>query len=136
MRYNLLAAAALAASFGAFGPTTAHAQDADQIAEGESVFRRCAACHQVGPDAVSRVGPALSDVIGRTAGSVEGFRYSEAMVAKGAEGLVWDEVTLEEYLEAPRTYVEGTNMAFAGLKDEEDRLAVIAYIVSQQGPAS
>ncbi len=136
MRYNLLAIAALAVSFGAFGPETARAQDDAMIAEGEKVFRRCAACHQVGPDAVNRVGPELSDLIGRTAGTVPDFKYSDAMIEKGAGGLVWSEETLFEYLEAPRTYVKGTNMAFAGLKKPEEREAVIAYIVSQQGPAS
>lgn len=132
MRYNLFAAAALIA---AFGPMAAQAQD-DLVAEGEKVFKKCAACHQIGPDAVNRVGPELTDVIGRTAGSVEGFKYSKAMAEAGAGGKVWDEATLDAYLENPRAIVKGTNMAFAGLKKAEERAAVIAYIVSQQGPAS
>ncbi len=135
MRYQMFAAAALAASFGAFG-SQALAQDAALIAEGENVFKRCAACHQIGPDAVNRVGPQLTTLIGRTAGTVEGFRYSKASVEAGEGGLVWTEEVLFEYLENPRAFMKGTNMAFAGLKKPEEREAVIAYIVSQQGPAS
>lgn len=129
MRNRLLAASMLAASFAG---GAALAQDAAQIEEGEKVFRRCAACHQVGEGAENKVGPELADVIGRTAGTVEGFKYSKAMVEYGEAGNVWNEETLFAYLENPRQTVKGTNMAFAGLKDEADRQAVIAYIVSQQ----
>lgn len=125
MAASVLALAGMAAQPGL-------AQDAELIAEGEKVFKRCAACHQVGADAENRVGPQLADVIGRTAGSVEDFKYSTAMVEKGEGGLVWDETTLVEYLEKPREYVEGTKMAFAGLRELEDREAVVAYIVSEQ----
>jgi len=109
------------------------AQDVDEALaeEGAKVFRRCAACHQVGPDAKNRVGPVLTDVIGRTAGTLEGFNYSPAMVEAGEGGLVWDEETLLTYLEDPKGMVEGTNMAFAGLRKEEDRHAVIEYIKQQ-----
>lgn len=130
MLTKLLAAGAMA--FAGLAAAPAFAQDADLAAEGESVFRRCAACHQVGPDAVNRVGPELTDVIGRTAGTVEDFRYSDAMIEAGEGGLVWDEASLDTYLENPKGLVEGTKMVFPGLRDEADRLAVIEYIKSQQ----
>jgi cytochrome c len=122
---NLLAAAMTMGL--AAGP--ALAQD-DLAAEGEKVFRKCGACHQVGEGAENKVGPELNGVIGRTAGSLEGFKYSDAMIEAGAGGLVWDEATLKEYLENPRAMVKGTKMAFAGLKKEEERAAVIAYLAS------
>ena len=126
MVHKLLAAAALAAAGLAAAPVVA--QDADLAAKGEKVFKRCAACHQIGPEAKSRVGPSLEGVVGRTAGTLEGFSYSDAMTEAGANGLVWNSETLHEYLADPKAMVKGTKMAFAGLKKEEDRDAVIAYI--------
>jgi cytochrome c2 len=132
MLNRILAATAVVAAMGGTGVPAAFADEA-LIAEGERVFRQCAACHQIGPDAKHRVGPELTDVIGRTAGTAEGFRYSKGMVEAGEGGLVWTEEVLEHYLENPRADVKGTTMAFAGLKQEEDRQAVVAYIVSMQG---
>lgn len=97
-------------------------------AEGEKVFRKCMACHMVGPDAENRVGPVLNGVVNRTAGTLEGFSYSDAMIEAGQNGLVWDDATLHEYLEKPRDIVPGTKMAFAGLRKEEERDDVIAYL--------
>jgi cytochrome c2 len=108
------------------------AQD-DLAAAGEQVFKRCAACHMVGPDAKNRVGPELNGIVGRPAGTLEGFSYSKAMVEAGAGGLVWDDATLDAYLADPKAMVKGTKMAFAGLKSEEDRQAVIAYLAAQGG---
>ena len=64
----------------------------------------------------NRVGPYLEGVIGRTAGSVEGFKYSDAMKAKGEEGLVWNDETLAAYLADPKGYIPKNKMAFPGLK--------------------
>jgi cytochrome c len=132
MLNKLIAASAFAAGFGALAATSALAQD-DLVADGEKVFKRCAACHQIGPEAENKVGPELTDVIGRQAGTVEGFKYSDAMVEFGAAGNVWSNELLHTYLENPKALVKGTNMAFAGLKKLEDRDAVIAYIESMQG---
>lgn len=96
-------------------------------ANGEKVFRKCQACHTV-EEGKNKVGPSLYNVIGRKAGSLEGFRYSSAMEEYGAAGQVWDEETLNAYLEAPKQVVEGTKMAFAGLKKAEDREDVISYL--------
>lgn len=103
---------------------------AADIDEGEKVFRKCQACHMAGEDAKARVGPVLNNLFGRQAGTNEeyGSKYSKAMVEAGENGLVWNEETLFNYLENPRAMVEGTKMAFPGLKQEEDRRNVIAYL--------
>jgi cytochrome c2 len=129
MSYRLLAALAMAG----LAAAPALAQDPDQVAAGEKVFKRCAACHQVGPDAKNRVGPDLNGLIGRTAGTEEGFKYSKAMTEAGENGLVWDEDALFSYLADPKAMVKGTKMAFVGLKSEDDRHAVIAYIEATGG---
>ena len=110
------------------GVTPVLAQDGDPEA-GEQVYRRCAACHMVGENAQSRVGPPLNDVFGRVAGTYEGFnRYSNAMKEAGENGLVWNDETISAYLEQPRQYIPGNQMGFAGLRDAEDRANVIAYL--------
>ncbi len=97
------------------------------VANGEKIFKRCAACHVL-DDKTNRVGPHLGGVIGRTAGTVEGFKYSDAMIEKGKEGLVWNNETLNAYLEDPKAYVPKNKMAFPGLKNPQDRADVIAYL--------
>jgi cytochrome c len=96
--------------------------------EGAEVFKKCRACHDVGPAAKNKVGPVLNDIIGRKGGTVEGFEYSIANRTAGAKGLVWTEDVLLKYLENPLTFMPGTKMAFAGLKDEQDRKDLIAYL--------
>ena len=101
-------------------------------AEGEKVFKRCQACH-VATGSTNRVGPTLHNVVGRTAGTVEGFNYSEAMKKAGADGMVWTPENLDKYLADPKGDVPGNKMAFAGLKKPEERTNVIAYLQSQSG---
>ncbi len=95
---------------------------------GAKIFRKCKSCHQVGEGAKNKAGPILSGLLGRAAGEVDGFKYSKAMKEAASEGLVWDADALSGYLEKPRAYLKGTKMSFAGLKDREDRLAVIEYL--------
>lgn len=95
---------------------------------GAGVFRKCKACHSVGPGAKDRLGPHLNDLFDRPAGAHDGFRYSTAMERMGAEGLVWTQDTLDAYLASPKALVPGTRMAFAGLKTPEDRADVLAYL--------
>jgi len=95
------------------------------------VFRKCSACHQVGEGATNRVGPHLNGVFGRTAGSVEGFRYSDAMRAAGEAGLAWTQDEMAAFLADPRGYMPGTKMSFAGLRNGDDVAAVNAYLQSQ-----
>jgi len=126
-------AAALRRALGAAGfaiaalaPVSAFAQDlTGDPANGESVFRRCASCHRVGPDANNAVGPALNGVVGRQAGTHPDFNYSQAMKDSG---VTWDAETLSAFLEAPRQFMPGTRMAFQGLPDAQDRADVIAYL--------
>ncbi|EAR52367.1 diheme cytochrome c SoxD [Oceanicola granulosus HTCC2516] len=127
----MLAAAALAMLPGALAAQDAPsaAPDPELVAEGEDVFRRCRSCHMVGEDAQSRVGPMLNGIFGQPAAvHQDDFRYSDAMIEAGEEGLVWTHETLAAYLESPRDYVPGTRMAFAGLRTEEERVAVVAYL--------
>lgn len=91
---------------------------------GEKVYRKCKACHFVDREK-NKVGPHLVGIIGRKAGSVEGFRYSKAMKASG---IVWDEETIDEFLVKPKQYIPGNKMIFPALKKEKDRLDLIAYI--------
>ena len=91
---------------------------------GEKVYNKCKACHVVDQEK-NRVGPHLVGLFGRTSGSLDGYKYSKAMA--GAE-IVWSDETLDAYLENPKGYVKGTKMAFAGLKKEQDRQDVIAYL--------
>lgn len=117
---------ALAAMLAGF-PAVAQAEgDAEA---GAKVFNRCRACH-VADKEQNRVGPHLVAVSGRPLASVDGFRYSEIMVAKGAEGAVWDDVALAAYLTDPRAYMPGNTMAFTGLKKPKDVEDVIAYLKS------
>jgi len=99
------------------------AQDGDPAA-GEKVFNKCKACHVL-DEQKNRVGPYLLGIIGRPAGTAEGFNYSPAMKDSG---IVWDETTISEYVADPRAYVPGNRMAFAGLKSEEDINDLIAYL--------
>ena len=93
-------------------------------AKGEKVFAQCKACHVAEPG-VNRVGPSLHGVVGRTAGSIAGFNYSKA---NKESGVTWNEEVLFTYLEAPQKFMPGTRMAFAGLKNPQDRADVIAYL--------
>ena len=105
---------------------------ADEIvgdaAAGERVFRRCGSCHEVGEAAANKVGPTLNGVVGRPAAAVEDYEYSDAMQEAAAGGLVWTVAVLQEYLEKPRDVVPGTKMNFPGLRSEEQRNDVIAYL--------
>jgi cytochrome c2 len=123
-----MAAAALAiAGAICLTPVAAPAQDGDPK-EGAEVYKKCRACHDVGPDSKNKVGPLLNGILGRQAGTIEGFNYSEANKQAGVKGLVWTEEVMFKYLEAPLTFMPGTKMAFAGLKDAQDRRDLIAYL--------
>ena len=104
---------------------SAVAQNAEN---GEQVFKKCRACHQVGEGAKNGVGPVLNGLLGRKSGTVPEFNYSEANKEAGVKGLVWTEEELNKYLEAPLTYMPKNKMAFAGLKDETDRKDIVAYL--------
>jgi cytochrome c len=113
-------------------PVTPAAAQEGKVEDGAEVFKKCRACHEVDPKLGNKVGPNLSNVLGRKAGTVEGFPYSEANKAAGAKGLTWTDDVLFKYLENLLAFMPGTKMAFAGLKDEQDRRDVIAYLKSAQ----
>jgi cytochrome c len=95
-------------------------------AAGEKVFGKCKACHKV--DGTNGTGPHLDGVMGRNHAAVEGFGYSEAMLATAAD--VWAAENMNEFLTNPKAYVPGTKMSFAGLSKIEDRANVIAYLAT------
>jgi len=98
------------------------------VENGEDVFKKCRACHDVGADAKNKVGPMLNGLFGRKAGTIEGFSYSEANRKAGESGWIWTEDKMVSYLENPRETMPGNKMAFAGLRDEQDRRDLIAYL--------
>ena len=108
-------------------PVRAPAQEGN-AADGADVYKKCRACHDVEPEAKNKVGPLLNGIIGRQAGTIEGYNYSEANKQAGVKGLVWTEEAMFKYLEAPLSFMPGTKMAFAGLKDAQDRRDLIAYL--------
>ncbi|MDX1742896.1 MAG: c-type cytochrome [Ruegeria sp.] len=105
-------------------------QTADLFAAGEKVFKKCKSCHQVGEGAKHSTGPALNGVVGANAGSVEGFKYSNAMKDAAEAGLVWTDEEMAAFLAKPKEYMKGTRMSFAGLKKPDDIEAVIIYLKS------
>lgn len=113
----MMAAAALCAA-------AAPAMAADPAA-GEKAFAVCKACHKVGEGAKNGVGPTLNGVVGRAAGSSEGFNYSDAMKNSG---ITWDEASLAEYVKNPKEKVPGNKMAFAGVKDDTKLADIIAFL--------
>lgn len=100
------------------------AQLTGNVEAGARVFRQCLTCH-VTTAGVNKVGPSLHGIIGRPAGTVAGFRYSNA---NKNSGITWTEQELYTYLENPRAKIPGTIMAFVGLKDSQQRADVIAYL--------
>ena len=93
-------------------------------AAGKKVYNKCKTCHAL-EAGKKKLGPSLNGIIGRTAGSVEGFKYSDAMKDSG---VVWTEENIAAYLEKPKEFIAGNKMAFAGLRKEQDRANLIAYL--------
>lgn len=156
MKRLLIAAVLSAAPIAAFAEShstdeAAAAETVDYAAEvaalggdaaaGEKVYRKCRACHAIDKPQ-RKVGPHQVGIIGRPAAVVEKFKYSKAMMAaaednpntdEAGDGIVWNAATLTEYLKAPKKYIKGTKMAFAGLKKEQDVKDVIAYMLDAGG---
>jgi cytochrome c len=101
--------------------------------KGESVAKKCTACHTFEEGGANKVGPALWDIVGRKPGGVDGFRYSSAMTAFGEENPEWTYEELDHFLAAPKKYINGTSMGFAGLRKPEDRADMIAYLREMSG---
>lgn len=120
MTKHVVFAAAMAVALMA-GVADARAGDA---AEGEKAFAQCKACHSL-EAGKKGVGPSLAGVVGRKAGSVEGFAYSEAMKNSG---LTWDDATIAEYVKDPKGKIPGNKMAFAGIKDDKKIDDLVAFL--------
>ncbi len=104
--------------------------DAEMVAEGAKVFKKCKACHQLGEGAKNRVGPILTGIVDAPAGAVDGFKYSSALKKAAGAGLVWTDAELAAFLTKPKAYLKGTKMSFAGLRRPEDVSGLIAYLKS------
>ncbi|XUY28480.1 c-type cytochrome [Agrobacterium sp. rho-8.1] len=102
-------------------------------ARGERSFSKCSACHNIDSPR-TRLGPHLMGVVGRTAGSVPDYKYSQAMTDAGAQGMVWTDEKLKEFLYSPKKTVPGTAMRFFGLWSESEIDDLIAYMKTVQAP--
>ena len=98
---------------------------AQDVAKGESQFKKCLPCHKIGPGAKNLVGPVLNGLNGRKAGSVPDYNYSDA---NKNSGIVWDEATFREYIKDPRAKIPGTKMTFPGIKNEQEINDLWAYL--------
>lgn len=84
---------------------------------------------------MNRIGPHLNGLVGRSIGTVDGYDYSDPLVEAGVEGAVWSETVLDRFLEDPRGYLPGTSMVFRGVRQEDRRADLIAYLLDAGGPA-
>ncbi len=133
MRFGMKSLAIFAVA--AFAANGAYA--AGDAAVGQKVFKKCAACHKVGDKARNAVGPVLNDVIGRTAGTYEGYKYSKYLKKAGEDGLVWTEEEVVKWLENPTKYLRArlgdskarSKMSYK-LKKQADRENVAAYLAT------
>lgn len=94
-------------------------------AAGEKIFLKCRACHQIGETAKNAVGPKLNGLLGRPAGSIEGYSYS---AANKNSGIVWDEATFREYIKGPQAKIPSTKMVFPGLKSDQEIDDIVAFL--------
>ncbi len=95
------------------------------VASGEKIFKKCAACHSINKGGKNNIGPALYNVVGRKIGGVTDYKYSKALIAYGKE---WSFEELNGFLIKPAKWIKGTKMAYAGLRKESDRASVIKYL--------
>ena len=95
------------------------------VAIGEKIFKKCAACHSINKGGKNNIGPALYNVVGRKVGGVEGYKYSKALAAYDKE---WTFEELNGFLIKPAKWIKGTKMAYAGLRKEKDRASIIKYL--------
>ena len=95
------------------------------LAAGEKVFKKCAACHSINKGGKNNIGPALYNVVGRKIGGVTDYKYSKALATYGKE---WNFEELNGFLIKPAKWIKGTKMAYAGLRKEKDRASVIKYL--------
>ena len=95
------------------------------IASGEKIFKKCAACHSINKGGKNKIGPALYNVVGRAVGGVDDYKYSKTLTSYGKE---WTFEELNGFLTKPSSYLKGTKMSYAGLRKEKDRASIIKYL--------
>ena len=95
------------------------------LLDGEKTFKKCAACHSIAKGGANKIGPALYNVIGRQAGSLSDYKYSKGMITYGKK---WTPQEMNGFLENPKSWVKGTKMSYAGLKNSKERAALILYL--------
>ena len=95
------------------------------LASGEKIFKKCAACHSIVKEGKNKIGPALYNVVGRQVGKVNDYKYSKALAGYEKE---WSFEELNGFLLKPAKWIKGTKMAYAGLRKEKDRASVIKYL--------
>jgi cytochrome c len=117
MKVLLVASAAIMVSMG-----IASAQD---LAAGETSFKKCLPCHSVGEGAKNKVGPVLNGLEGRKSGTIPDYNYTDA---NKNSGIIWNEETFREYIKDPRAKIPGTKMVFAGIKNENEITNLWAYL--------
>ena len=98
------------------------------VEQGVNAVRKCQSCHNFGEGEANKQGPVLFGVVGRPMASHEGFTYSDALAAHGAEGEAWTYENLDAFLAAPNAFAKGTKMKFAGVKTPEERANILAYL--------
>ena len=97
---------------------------------GAKLYKRCQSCHTLDEGGRNRVGPNLWGVFGRKIGSVQGFKYSKTMQQSD---IIWSGETIDAYINNPKKYLPGNKMSFAGLRNEQDRANLIAYLRANTG---
>ena len=117
MRTYIIAVLAVLSMF-----ATANAQD---LAAGETSFKKCQACHSIGEGATNKIGPPLNGLAGRKTGTMEGYDYSEA---NKSAGIVWDDNTFKDYIQNPTAKIPGTKMMFAGVKNDKETADLWGYL--------
>jgi cytochrome c len=109
----------------AVAAASASAASAQDVTAGATAFKKCVSCHDVGPTAKNKIGPALNGLDGRKSGSVAGFSYSDA---NKNSGITWDEANFLDYIKDPKAKVPNTKMAFAGIKNEAEAKSLWSYL--------
>ena len=100
------------------------------IEAGKAVSAKCASCHTFTPGGANGTGPNLYGTLGKKPGVHPGFAYSASMTDFGGKNPQWDYDHVDQFLKGPQKYISGTKMTFVGLKKQEDRIAIIAYLHS------
>ena len=103
---------------------------AGDVAAGQTSFKKCAPCHDVGETAKNKVGPLLNGLEARKSGTIEGYNYTDA---NKSSGIVWTEATFKEYIKDPKAKIPGTKMVFPGIKNEKEADDLWSFL-QQYGP--